>query len=44
MKRRELYESPLLDTIECTVESGIAFSQGEEIVIEELYYEQYDAE
>lgn len=44
MKRSELYEAPQLDTIECTVESGIAFSQGQEIVIEELYYEQYDAE
>lgn len=44
MKRSELYEAPLLDMVECTVESGIAFSQGQEILIEDLLYEYYQPE
>lgn len=44
MKRSELYEAPLLAMVECTVESGIAFSQGQESVIEDLLYEDYQPE
>lgn len=44
MKRSELYEAPLLDMVECMVESGIAFSQDQEIIIEDLLYEDYQPE
>lgn len=44
MKKREFYETPQVHTVECMVENGIAFSQGQEILIDELYYESYDIE